>query len=87
MLEESLLVYGPLGVMVVGLGWAVVYLWKALQSANAQMITLLQGQIKNEEDMQVNYTKLCMQLQHSLEILTERLSHVTTEQGSRETSS
>jgi len=79
-LSETLIVYGPLGIMVVGLGWAVIYLWRSLQSAHEKMISLLQTQLANEATMQANYTKLCIQLQHSLEVLTERLAHVTTDQ-------
>jgi len=76
-LFNSLTIYGPLGLMVLGLGWTVVYLWKALQASQTDKFDVLRTQLSTEVATQEKYVKLCMQLDHTLEGLAEKLSHVT----------
>lgn len=42
-IEEVLLAYGPLGVMTLGAGWALTYLWKELQRANRKILEMSQA--------------------------------------------
>ncbi len=76
-MEQVFLAYGPLGVMVLGLGTVVVYLWKQLMASHAAEKALLRESLETETEMSIKYLELCIQLNHSLELLTEKIGNGT----------
>lgn len=76
-MEQIFLAYGPLGAMVLGLGTAVVYLWKKLMEAHKSELSLLRESLETETEMSIKYLELCVQLNHSLELLTEKIGNGT----------
>lgn len=76
-MEQMFLAYGPLGAMVLGLGTTVVYLWRKLMEAHKVQMALLKDSLENETEMNIKYLELCVQLNHSLELLTEKIGNGT----------
>jgi len=84
MIEEILLVYGPLGIMVLGLTTAVIRLWKTLSElqrcykeqlaeSHKHELELYRQMMDYEKEMTQNYLEMYLRFEKTLNIFTERI--------------
>ena len=84
MIEEILLVYGPLGLMVLGLTTTVIRLWKTLSElqrcykeqlaeSHKHELELYRQMMDYEKEMTQNYLEMYLRFEKTLNIFTERI--------------
>jgi len=84
--KDILLVYGPLGVMVVGLSATVIHLWKALQKlqdcykkqlaeSHERELELHRQMMVYEKEMTQKYLELYLRFEKTFNLFGERLRH------------
>lgn len=83
-IEDVLLVYGPLGIMVLGLTTAVIHLWKTLSElqrcykeqlaeSHKHEVELYRQMMDYEKEMTQNYLEMYLRFEKTLNIFTERI--------------